>query len=99
MQWHDAMHVIDGDSDFSNCHPPTIYLLSAGVELVSAITLWPLVWRGCEVRVREQTYLLLLEPAVCENFLWTRRVFQKFLPQTSHKLKNKTKQNPTLLKK
>jgi hypothetical protein len=40
MQWHAR------DSDFSNCHPPTIYLLSAGVELVSAITLWPLVGAG-----------------------------------------------------
>ena len=31
--------------------------------LVSAIILWPLVWPGCAVRVREQTYLFLLEPA------------------------------------
>ena len=31
--------------------------------LVSAITLKPLVWLGCAARVREQTYLFLLEPA------------------------------------
>jgi hypothetical protein len=45
--------------------------LSAGVVLVSAITLcplvWrkcPLVWRKCEAIAREQTYLFLIEPAV-----------------------------------
>ena len=31
--------------------------------LVSAITLRPLVWLGCAAKVREQTYLFLLEPA------------------------------------
>jgi hypothetical protein len=36
--------------------------------LVSAIILWPLVWPGCAVRVREQTYLFLLEPAEKARF-------------------------------
>ncbi len=31
---------------------------------VSAITLLPLFWRGCEARARGQIYLHLLEPAV-----------------------------------
>jgi hypothetical protein len=31
---------------------------------VSAITLLPLFWRGCEATAREQIYLLLLEPVV-----------------------------------
>jgi hypothetical protein len=35
---------------------------------VSAITLLPLVWRGCEATAREQIYLLLLEPAVKNTF-------------------------------
>jgi hypothetical protein len=55
------------DSDFSKWHPHMVLLLSAGVVCVSTIALWPLVWRGCEVRVREQTYLLLLKQVV-RNF-------------------------------
>ncbi len=48
------------DSDFSKWHQHTVLFLSAGVVLGYIIALWPLVWRGCELRVREQTYLLLL---------------------------------------
>ncbi len=47
----------------------TVISLSAGGVVVSAITLWPLVWRECMARVREHTYLLLLKPAVAVKFL------------------------------
>ncbi len=77
------------DSDFSKCHPRTVHLLSAGVVLVTSVTLWPLVWRLCEVRVREQTYLLkwCLVPARAgsEELVWTRRLINAihlpFLPK------------------
>jgi hypothetical protein len=58
------------ESKFSIWHPHTVISLLGGVALVSAITLWPLVWCGCAARVREQTHLFLLEPAekVNSNF-------------------------------
>ncbi len=51
---------------------------------VSAITLLPLVWRGCEATAREKIYLLLLEPAVKNTFLTetTLRIFHS-LPKIS----------------
>ena len=58
------------ESVFSKWHSHTVISLSAKVAQVSAITLRPLVWSGCAARVREQTYLFLLEPAekVNSNF-------------------------------
>ena len=41
-----------------------LLLVQAGVVFVSAITLLPPFWRGCEARARGQIYLHLLEPAV-----------------------------------
>ncbi len=47
---------------YCSCQPELHY--------VNIITLWPLVWRGCELRVRKQIYLLLLEaPAGGEEVL------------------------------
>jgi hypothetical protein len=44
-----------------------LLLVQAGVVFVSAITLLPPFWRGCEARARGQIYLHLLEPAVKEK--------------------------------
>ena len=45
-------------------NPLTVLSVQTGVVFVSAITLLPLFWRGCEARARGQIYLHLLKPAV-----------------------------------